>query len=568
MADEKGLAKADIELGAALVEGDFITEQELRSAEKLAATSNKKLSDTLLEQGLVDPDMLASILSLQLGIPVINLARVEIQPEAAALIPEKVARERNILPISVDGDTLTLATEDPKDTRKLNSIATMTRKKIHAVLPIGMRLSEAIDNNYSLRMQIEEQISQIAGIAGIEADVTEVADLDAVKQAPVVQAVDMMLAQAVRDRASDIHIEPQEDCLLVRNRIDGVLHEAVRLPLGVHSAIMTRIKVMSNLNIAERRRPQDGQFGSVIAGKKVDFRVATVESGHGEMAVLRVLDKSMLLIRLEDLGMSLAVRQPFERQLGSPFGMILVNGPTGSGKTTTLYAALQGLNAKEHNIMTIEDPIEYSFRGINQIQVNRAANITFAVGLRAIMRLDPDIILVGEIRDQETATTAVQAAITGHLVLSSIHANDAVSALIRLIDMGVEPFLVTSAVIGSLSQRLVRRVCPYCREVVEASPAEAKAYESQMDESRTHFSVGRGCNFCSRSGFMGRVGVYELITVSDDLRKMVMKGSTAGELKEQAVQEGMVPMPRDGMLKVKDGITTPSEVMRHVFTIV
>jgi general secretion pathway protein E len=362
-----------------------------------------------------------------------------------------------------------------------------------------------------------------------------------------------MLTQAVRDRASDIHIEPQEDCLLVRNRIDGVLHEAVRLPLGVHTAIMTRIKVLANLNIAERRRPQDGQFGTTINNKRIDFRVATVEGSHGEMGVLRVLDKSVLLIKLPELGMNPAVLQPFDKLLASPFGMILVSGPTGSGKTTTLYSALQKLDAKERNIMTIEDPIEYSFTGINQIQVNRQAGITFPVGLRAIMRLDPDVILVGEIRDTETATTAVQAAITGHLVLSSIHANDAVSALIRLIDMGVEPFLVTSAVVGSLSQRLVRRVCPYCRHMMEVSPAEAMAYSTAMGEARDKFMVGRGCNFCSRSGFLGRVGVYELMTFSDNLRKMVMRGVSASELKEQAVSEGMIAMGKDGMQKSGTG---------------
>jgi general secretion pathway protein E len=330
---------------------------------------------------------------------------------------------------------------------------------------------------------------------------------------------------------------------------------------------MTRIKVMSNLNIAERRRPQDGQFGITVGDRQVDFRVATIESDYGEMAVLRVLDKSMLLIKLSDLGMNPTVLQPFERLLRSPFGMILVNGPTGSGKTTTLYAALQQLDSASRNIMTIEDPIEYRFRGINQIQVNRQAGITFAAGLRTIMRLDPDIILVGEIRDQETAVTAVQAAITGHLVLSSIHANDSVSALLRLIDMGVEPFLVTSAVVGSLSQRLVRKVCPYCRHEAEVSPSDAAAYEGVMAEGKSKFVMGRGCNFCSRSGFLGRLGVYELLTVSDDLRKMVMKGVSATELKEQAITEGLVTMPRDGMQKVKDGLTAPGEVVRSVFTI-
>lgn len=556
------------ELGMALVKGSFISDSDLKAAEEIAARTDKKLSEVLVEQGLVDSEVLGSVLSLKYGVSVVNLAQLEIQPEAIALVSEQVARKHHILPILVDGDTLTIATNEPQDFRTVNSIASLTRKRIETVIPVGMSLDDAIDANYTLSAQIQQQVSQIAGLdLELAAEGAGVSEIDALKQAPIVQAIDMMLTQAVRDRASDIHIEPQEDCLLVRNRIDGVLHDAVRLPLGVHTAILTRIKVMANLNIAERRRPQDGQFSATVANKKVDFRVGTVEGGHGEMAVLRVLDKSMLLIKLPDLGMSPLVLQPFEKLLGSPFGMILVNGPTGSGKTTTLYASLQRLDAKQRNIMTIEDPIEYSFKGINQIQVNRQAGITFPVGLRAIMRLDPDIILVGEIRDAETAAVAVQAAITGHLVLSSIHANDAVSAVIRLIDMGVEPFLVTSAVIGSLSQRLVRRVCPYCHQMAEVPPSEAAAYEAEMGETAVKFSVGRGCNFCSRSGFLGRVGVYELLTLSDNVRKMIMRSAAAGELKEEAIKEGMNSMHRDGMQKVKDGMTTPGEILRNVFTI-
>ena len=556
------------ELGMALVKGSFISDSDLKAAEEIAARTDKKLSEVLVEQGLVDSEVLGSVLSLKYGVSVVNLAQLEIQPEAIALVSEQVARKHHILPILVDGDTLTIATNEPQDFRTVNSIASLTRKRIETVIPVGMSLDDAIDANYTLSAQIQHQVSQIAGLnLELAAEGAGVSEIDALKQAPIVQAIDMMLTQAVRDRASDIHIEPQEDCLLVRNRIDGVLHDAVRLPLGVHTAILTRIKVMANLNIAERRRPQDGQFSATVANKKVDFRVGTVEGGHGEMAVLRVLDKSMLLIKLPDLGMSPVVLQPFEKLLGSPFGMILVNGPTGSGKTTTLYASLQRLDAKQRNIMTIEDPIEYSFKGINQIQVNRQAGITFPVGLRAIMRLDPDIILVGEIRDAETAAVAVQAAITGHLVLSSIHANDAVSAVIRLIDMGVEPFLVTSAVIGSLSQRLVRRVCPYCHQMAEVPPSEAAAYEAEMGETAVKFSVGRGCNFCSRSGFLGRVGVYELLTLSDNVRKMIMRSAAAGELKEEAIKEGMNSMHRDGMQKVKDGMTTPGEILRNVFTI-
>ena len=556
------------DLGTELVNGSFISHEDLAAAEEIATDTKKDLINVLVEQGFVDSEALDSIVRLKYGVRVVNLTSVEIQPEAIALVSEQMAREHHILPVAVDDETLTVATKDPDDFRAINSIAALTRKRIEPVVPVGMDLDEAIDKSYSLRTHIEQQAKLFGGVKqSSEAESLEEIEVDPLRQSPVVQAVDMMLRQAVRERASDIHIEPQDDCVLVRYRIDGVLHEGVRLPVGVHSAVMTRIKVLANLNIAERRRPQDGQFSVEIGKKKVDFRVATVEARQGEMAVLRVLDKSMLLMRLSNLGMSPLLLHPFENLLAAPFGMILVNGPTGSGKTTTLYAALQQLDFQQRNIMTIEDPIEYSFKGINQIQVNRQANITFAVGLRAIMRLDPDIILVGEIRDAETATTAVQAAITGHLVLSSIHANDAVSALIRLIDMGVEPFLVASAVIGSLSQRLVRRVCTYCGQLAEVTSPESAAYEKEMDEVKERFLVGRGCNFCARSGFLGRVGVFELLTVSDEIRKMVVKGVPASEMKEEAIRAGMIPMRTDGMQKVKDGISIPGEILRNVYTI-
>ncbi|TET16352.1 MAG: hypothetical protein E3J81_03345, partial [Dehalococcoidia bacterium] len=303
-------SRENSELGMALVKGSFISDSDLKAAEEIAARTDKKLSEVLVEQGLVDSEVLGSVLSLKYGVSVVNLAQLEIQPEAIALVSEQVAREHHILPISVDDDTLTIATNEPQDFRTVNSIAALTRKRVETVIPVGMSLDDAIDANYTLSAQIQQQVSQIAGLnLELEAGGAEVLEIDALRQAPIVQAIDMMLTQAVRDRASDIHIEPQEDCLLVRNRIDGVLHDAVRLPLGVHTAILTRIKVMANLNIAERRRPQDGQFSATVANKKVDFRVGTVEGGHGEMAVLRVLDKSMLLIKLPDLGMSPLVMQ-------------------------------------------------------------------------------------------------------------------------------------------------------------------------------------------------------------------------------------------------------------------
>jgi general secretion pathway protein E len=321
------------------------------------------------------------------------------------------------------------------------------------------------------------------------------------------------------------------------------------------------------MNIAERRRPQDGHFAVSVDGKDVDIRVATADTSWGEMTVLRVLDKSVSAMTLSDLGFLPDSLETYSRLIRSPFGMILASGPTGSGKTTTLYATINQLDSRGRNIITIEDPVEYRFANINQMQVNPQANITFAGGLRATMRLDPDVILVGEVRDRETASIAIQAALTGHLVLSTVHANDAVGALFRLMDLGVEPFLITSAMVGIIAQRLVRRVCPHCRALREGTKEEQLAYEGEMGEKRTRFYHGGGCNYCALTGYYGRMGVYEILVMSEEIRRLVLKGASTDTIKAQAVREGMVTMWRDGMLKVKEGLTTPSEVMRNVFVI-
>ena len=386
-------------------------------------------------------------------------------------------------------------------------------------------------------------------------------------QAPVVRAVNMLIAQAVKDRASDIHLESAEDALVVRYRIDGVLHEAVRLPMGVRAAVISRVKVMSGMDIAERRKPQDGSFSLALDDRSIDFRVASIETTYGEKVVMRILDKGTSVRTLDGLGFQPQTLQLFKGLLQSPWGMIVVSGPTGSGKTTSLYAALNELDSKTQNIMTIENPVEYHFPGINQIQVNEQAGITFGSGLRSIVRMDPNIILVGEIRDQETAHTAIQAALTGHLVLTTVHANDSAAAITRIVDLGVEPFLVTAALIGSLAQRLIRKVCPYCKVIAGVPPDEAAAYQSEMGETRTDFYVGRGCNFCSRTGYQGRLGVYELMMINDKIRDMVTKRVPANEIRAESIRSGMMTMRRDGMLKAKDGVTTPREVMRHVFTL-
>ena len=555
------------EIDELLVEGAFITPEQLEAAREAARHSNRDLKDVLLERRLITEETLATVLSFQLNVPAVDLKQAQVQASALALIPEDVAREHNVLPLSVDGDTLMVAMEDPDNLQLIDTLAVLTKKRIKPVIPLHGGIRETIDAQYKLTTQIEKEIKQLLSTARGRVVSEPLLTLEAISHAPVVRAVEMLLTQAVKDRASDVHIVPQEEDVQIRYRIDGVLHDIVSLPHEVHSALLTRIKVLANMNIAERRRAQDGQFSSTIADRDVDFRVATMGTNHGEMVVLRVLDKSLSLLELTEVGMSPHVLETYQKAIESPFGMILISGPTGSGKTTTLYASVSKLNAKELNIMTIEDPIEYEFTGIRQIQVNRPAEITFVSGLRAIMRLDPDVILVGEIRDAETANVAITAALTGHLVLSSIHANDASGAIVRLLDFGVEHFLVTSAVIAGMSQRLVRKVCPYCLEMKEASVVEAMAYQKEMGEEKTHFASGTGCSFCSHTGFLGRTGVFEMVPMTDTVREMVNRGLGAIEIREHAIKEGLVTMRRDGMLKVKEGITTPREVIRNVFTI-
>jgi general secretion pathway protein E len=377
----------------------------------------------------------------------------------------------------------------------------------------------------------------------------------------------MVTLQAVKGRASDIHMVPQSDSAKVLFRLDGVLREMIVLPLTLHQSMISRIKVQAGMDISETRRPQDGSFSAMFGEKKVEFRVSAVGTTWGEMMVIRVLDRSGGLISLEGLGMDAASLRLWRQLLGLPHGMLLVSGPTGSGKTTTLYASVTELIKDRGNIMAVEDPIEYRLEGINQIQVNRAAGVDFPAGLRSIMRLDPDIILVGEIRDDETAKTAVNAALTGHLVLASIHSNDAAASMPRLLDLGVEGFLAATAVVGSLAQRLVRKVCPRCPVAREPTATEAMAYEQEMQEPATEFMVGQGCNFCNGTGFSGRTGVYEVIAVDEAIRKLIASGASGPEIRAQALLNGMIPMRRAGMLKAKEGSTTLSEVFRGIFSI-
>ncbi len=502
------------------------------------------------------------------GIARLNVLLQAPTPEALQLVPENVARKYNVIPLEVRNNTLRVAMANPDDIIAIEALSARTKKRIEPVEAKLVDIQEAIDFNYKAFGEIAQMFG---GPATTTAEVETPERLAAAavavaEDSPVARALNRLLDEAVKSRASDVHIEPEADRVRIRFRIDGILHEISSLPLGTHGPLVSRIKILANMNIADPRRPQDGQFSFSTRNKNIDLRVATIATVHGEMAVLRLLDKSVAVLSLPQLGLLPESREKLEKMLMVPYGMVLISGPTGAGKTTTLYAAINSLDRVGRKIITIEDPVEYRFEGINQIQINPRAGITFASGLRAIVRLDPDIILVGEIRDRETAEIAVQSALTGHLVLSSVHANDTVGVLFRLLDLGVEPFLICSAVVGIVAQRMVRRVCPHCARMVTAPMVEQLAYRRELGEERSEFLYGAGCKACTYTGYLGRTGVFEILEMSDELKQMLVTGTTPAQLRAKAIEQGMTTLAKDGMLKARAGVTTPYEVLRNAYT--
>jgi type II secretory ATPase GspE/PulE/Tfp pilus assembly ATPase PilB-like protein len=553
-------------LGEMLIEQHIISAEQLDNALQLQRKEGGRLSEILVKQGVVKAEEVAAVLSVQLNIPLIDLKRHTVQPNALQLIPEDMARKHTLIPLDIVGDSLVVVMADPEDIHTIEDIKAQAKMRVELALGIPSDIERAIDLNYRSSGAIQKQVSQFAPPPKAKAAEAKVTS-ELIARTPIAQALDLIISQAVRDRASDVHIEPREDKLQIRYRIDGILHDMFSLPLSAHNPLVSRVKILAEMNIAEQRRPQDGQFSVKVGERDVDIRAATLDTACGERASLRILDKSLSLFTLPELGLLPDALKRYHAMLKSPFGMILVGGPTGSGKTTSLYASISQLGENERNILTIEDPIEYRFMDINQTQVNPKAGITFASGLRAIMRHDPDIILVGEIRDKDTATTAVQAALTGHLVLSSIHANDAVSVLFRLLDLGVEPYLVSSTLVGIVAQRMIRRLCTHCRTLYQPSAEEQIAYEEEMKQLPTSFYGGAGCNLCANTGYRGRTGLFELMIMSEGIRRMMLGNASAAEIRMQAMKEGMITMKRDGMMKVKEGITSISEVLRSVFSI-
>jgi len=557
-------------LGELLVKDNVITQEELEAALKKQEENGASLGRILIDMGLASEWEIAAALGKQLNVPFITLSHYEIDPQILASIPAEIVKRYQIVPVDKTGDTLTIALSDPSNIFLLDELKLLTKCNIVPVISFESDIKEAIERYYGgdesnlnemLKDISDEDIEPTQEVEEVttEEDTTE--DLSVQPDdAPVIQLVNSIIAEAIKARASDIHIEPMEKSLRVRYRIDGVLQEVTPPPKKFQNAITSRIKILSEMDIAERRLPQDGRFKVRMNNKVIDFRVSTCPTAFGEKVVIRILDRSSLLVNLTDLGFEPEVLREFDQQIRMPWGMILVTGPTGSGKSTTLYSALNTINDPRKNIMTIEDPIEYQLKGINQVQARPDIGLTFAEGLRSFLRQDPDIILVGEIRDFDTADIAVKAALTGHLVLSTLHTNDAPSSINRLTNMGVETFLVTASLLCAIAQRLVRRICDSCKEEFKPSPELLAAVGIPPDQVNT-LHTGRGCERCHGTGYRGRIALFELMKVTDRIREAIIEGASATQLKKLALEEGMISLRQAGIRKILAGVTTPEEVV-------
>ena len=552
-----------VSLGQMVTEAGILTAEEVANAQETAWKERLPLGRVLVKEGMVLSTDLATLTALHLGLAMVDLRSEKIDPAAVALISEDVARRYLVLPISRTSNRLTVAMTDPTDLQVLQDLASRTGYTIDPVITTEEDLQEHVDRAYRITAQ------PLSGVEASEDDIPESRlTAQTLRESGPAQVINLLLHQALQDRASDIHIEPSDSRLRIRFRIDGILHEVMNLPLDMHPTIISRLKIMCGMNIAERRRPQDGQLTFEVMDRSVDVRVAISGTVAGEMSVLRLLDdKKFTLLSLDQLGFRPDSEEAFRKLLRLPYGMVIVCGPTGSGKSTTLYASVLQMNRIENKVISIEDPVEYHMADVNQMQVNPEADITFASQLRSILRLDPDVILVGEIRDQETALIATQAALTGHLVLTTLHANDTVSALIRLKELGVPPYLVASSVAGIVAQRMVRAVCQTCMTLTDRPVAEQQAYAAEMGEEKQRFQYGSGCNACAQTGYVGRIGVFEVLNITDGIRQLFLEDAPRHQLFSKAVDEGIIVLRKDGMIKVQQNLTTPYEVMRVMFSL-
>jgi type IV pilus assembly protein PilB len=566
-----------VRLGELLTKASLITQDQLKEALKLQKETGGKLGETLIKLGFVSEEDITECLSQQFGVPSINLAHFEIDSSVIKLIPADVARKYNILPVNKTGATITIAMADPTNVFAMDDIKFMTGYNVEPVVASELGIKAAIDNYYGTTSSLELkkvmedlQTQESADLEVLEEE--EELDVNALtegaEEAPVVKLVNLILTDAIKRGASDIHIEPYEKEFRVRFRIDGLLYEIMNPPLKLRDAMTSRMKILAKLDISEKRLPQDGRIKLKMKlnekNKELDFRVSVLPTLFGEKIVMRLLDKDNLRLDMTKLGFEPESLVKFEEAIFKPWGMVLVTGPTGSGKTNTLYSALAKVNSPEVNIMTAEDPVEFNLPGINQVQMKESIGLNFAATLRSFLRQDPNIILVGEIRDFETAEIAIKAALTGHLVLSTLHTNDAPSTINRLMNMGIEPFLVATSVQLIAAQRLVRRVCSNCKEVVEMSTQALLNLGYKKDEAGT-FEVfkGRGCDKCNNTGYKGRVGLIEVMEISDDIRDLILSGGTAIDIKKKAAETGMISLRRSGLIKIKEGVTTIDEVVRE-----
>ncbi len=558
------MAKEKLSLGESLVAEGVITAEQLKKAEAESKRTNQRLIKVLVRLGYIAEDDLVMFLSNKLSIPRIELGSYLIDPKIIELVPEVLARKHELIPVLKIGNRLTCAMADPWNVFALDEVRSKTNLIVEPAVATEGEIKKAFNEYYGTSGSMEDLIKSIdeekLGVKdGKEIDLKKLQGI--VEEPLVIKLVNMIMMKAIQERASDIHIEPEEDSLKTRFRVDGMLHEISAPPKHLQSAIISRLKIMADLNIAERRVPQDGRFTIKMEGKQIDVRMSCVPTIYGENVVLRLLDAASAVLSLEDLGFSKETLMKFDKLIHRPHGIILVTGPTGSGKTTTLYASLNKINTVEKNIITVEDPVEYKLPGIRQIQINNKVDLTFANGLRSILRQDPDVIMVGEMRDHETAEIAIQSALTGHLVFSTLHTNDAPGAVTRMIDMGVEPFLVSSSVIAVLAQRLVRTICPECKEKYTPTKEELEDLGADTPE-KVEFYRGKGCPKCMSTGYKGRIGIYELMIPDEKIRNAVISKSSTDEIRNLALAAGMITLKGDGIRKIKEGLTTVEEVLR------
>jgi len=555
-------------LGDLLVKANLITEEQLRKALQQQDSSGGRLGSNLVKLGYVSEDDITSFLSKQYGVPSINLSHFEIDPTVIKLVPAEVAQKHQVIPLNRTGAVLTVAMADPSNIFAIDDIKFMTGFKVETVVASETSIKNSINRYYDSAGLVQDIIKDFddkqVQAGDVEEEDINVAELQqATEDAPVVKLVNLILTEAIKKGASDIHIEPYEKAFRVRYRIDGVLYEVMTPPMKLRAALTSRVKIMAQLDISERRLPQDGRIKIKVSGKEMDYRVSSLPTLFGEKVVLRLLDKSNLQLDMTKLGFEPKGLADFEQAITAPYGMILVTGPTGSGKTTTLYSALNRINSPETNIMTAEDPVEINLPGVNQVQMKAEIGLNFAAALRSFLRQDPDIIMVGEIRDYETAEIAIKAALTGHLVFSTLHTNDAPSTVSRLLNMGVEPFLVSASTNLILAQRLVRKVCKDCREKVQVPGSVLVNLGFTPEEAKEIVCYhGKGCNNCSETGYKGRLALYEVMVVNEEIKKMVLDGASTMELREAGRRNGMLTLRESGLQKLREGTTSLEEIMR------